>query len=53
MTYLAILCIEMPVEDCQILYSFDDTSLQKLNGYIPRKPAAMYEAALQKSLVPQ
>ena len=31
-------------------YFFDDTALQKLNKYIPQS-AAMYEAALKKSLV--
>ena len=37
------------VEDSEILL-FDDASLQKLNKYIP-EAAAMYEVALQKSLV--
>ncbi len=39
------------VEDSEILL-FDDASLQKLNKYIPES-AAMYETALQKSLVAQ
>ncbi|HET6539950.1 MAG TPA: Crp/Fnr family transcriptional regulator [Chryseolinea sp.] len=37
------------IEDSQVLL-FDDASLQKLNKYIP-ETAAMYEAALKKSLV--
>ena len=37
------------VEDSEILL-FDNTSLQKLNKHMPQS-AAMYEAALQKSLV--
>jgi CRP-like cAMP-binding protein len=39
------------VEDSDILL-FDDTSLQKLNKYIPAS-ATMYEVALQKSLAAQ
>jgi CRP-like cAMP-binding protein len=37
------------IEDSEVLF-FDNVSLQKLNKYIPES-AAMYEAALQKSLV--
>jgi CRP-like cAMP-binding protein len=37
------------IEDSEILF-FDNVSLQKLNKYIPES-AAMYETALQKSLV--
>jgi len=42
-------CFIDAVEDSEILL-FDDTALQKLNKYIPQS-AAMYEAALKKSLV--
>jgi len=42
-------CFIDAVEDSEILL-FDDISLQKLNKYIPQS-AAMYEAALRKSLV--
>ena len=42
-------CFIDAVEDSEILL-FDDAALQKLNKYIPES-AAMYEAALQKSLV--
>ena len=42
-------CFIDAIEDSEVLL-FDDASLQKLNKYIPES-AAMYEAALRKSLV--